>query len=233
MASDSNGSASNPLKHIDQDKDYYALLELPHDADTASIKKSYYRLSLQLHPDKQRADATEKQLADTAERFQLIKVAYELLSDERSKDAYDAVWRLKREKQERQAALSKEKRKLKTELEAREAVAAKKARQQATDKATAMARGAYVEQLRYEANEMLRNRQRGLEHRVAAASSPVSATPLSFASFSTASTAGGDDYEARTLAAMRKRNEEKQKLRERMLAEDTAAAAAAATTTTQ
>jgi DnaJ-class molecular chaperone len=62
------------------EKDLYKILEVPETATTEEIKKSYRRLSLKYHPDKN---------PNTVEKFQEINEAYETLGDERKRQQYD------------------------------------------------------------------------------------------------------------------------------------------------
>jgi len=62
----------------------YELLGLERGADAAAIKKAYRKLSLQWHPDKNR----DNKEAATA-KFQQIATAYEVLSDDAVREAYD------------------------------------------------------------------------------------------------------------------------------------------------
>ncbi|VDP33882.1 unnamed protein product [Soboliphyme baturini] len=57
-------------------KCYYDLLEVPKDASAEQIKKSYRRLALQWHPDKNPDKA-----AECTAYFTLLQQAYEVLSD--------------------------------------------------------------------------------------------------------------------------------------------------------
>ena len=63
--------------------DYYNILQVPPFASTEAIKKAYRRLALQFHPDVSSAP-------DTAEKFALIKEAYDLLSNAKTRKAYHA-----------------------------------------------------------------------------------------------------------------------------------------------
>jgi DnaJ-class molecular chaperone len=60
----------------------YDRLEITPDASTSDIKKAYYKLSKQWHPDKNPSD-TAKQ------KFQEIAEAYEILSDDEKRKNYD------------------------------------------------------------------------------------------------------------------------------------------------
>ena len=60
--------------------DFYEILELDSNATKDDIKKAYRRLALKYHPDKN---------PDGEERFKQITEAYETLSDESKKAAYD------------------------------------------------------------------------------------------------------------------------------------------------
>ncbi|MCD1116813.1 DnaJ domain-containing protein [Chryseobacterium turcicum] len=64
-------------------KDYYYFLGISHDASDEDIKKSYRKLSLKYHPDKNQDDDF------FAERFKEIQEAYETLSDKGRRITYD------------------------------------------------------------------------------------------------------------------------------------------------
>jgi len=63
-------------------RDYYEVLGLSKSASTSEIKKAYRKLAKEFHPDRNRA-------ADAEEKFKEIKNAYEILSDDQKKSAYD------------------------------------------------------------------------------------------------------------------------------------------------
>ena len=63
-------------------RDYYEVLEISRSATQAEIKKAYRRLARKYHPDV----STEP---DAAERFKEVQRAYEVLSDEQKRAAYD------------------------------------------------------------------------------------------------------------------------------------------------
>ena len=62
--------------------DHYAALGLPPSAPLADIKKAYRQKAAFYHPD--RNDAP-----DAARRFQAVQKAYEVLSDDAARQAYD------------------------------------------------------------------------------------------------------------------------------------------------
>lgn len=62
---------------------YYETLEVSRDASGGEIKKSYRRLAMQYHPDKNPDDKTAE------DRFKEIGEAYEVLSDDQKRAAYD------------------------------------------------------------------------------------------------------------------------------------------------
>ena len=69
-------------------EDLYSLLGVARDASTAEIKSSYKRLAKRLHPDVHMSKPEAERAA--AERaFKAAKEAYEVLSDERKRMAYD------------------------------------------------------------------------------------------------------------------------------------------------
>jgi DnaJ family protein B protein 11 len=64
-------------------KDYYAILSVPRNADGAQIKRAYKKLAIQYHPDRNQGDKTSEQ------KFLEISKAYEVLSDEKTRQIYD------------------------------------------------------------------------------------------------------------------------------------------------
>jgi molecular chaperone DnaJ len=67
------------------EKDFYAILGVPHDADAAQIKKTYRKKARELHPDQNPGDAQAEQ------RFKGIGEAYAVLSDPEQRKQYDAI----------------------------------------------------------------------------------------------------------------------------------------------
>jgi molecular chaperone DnaJ len=65
------------------EKDFYAVLGVAKDANSATIKKTYRNLARALHPDKTRGD---KKLED---RFKEVSEAYDILGDEKKRAEYD------------------------------------------------------------------------------------------------------------------------------------------------
>src|SRR3954470_7945830 len=70
------------------EKDYYAALGVPKDADAAAIKKAYRKLATELHPDKNPNNA------DAEARFKDVSEAYDVLSDTKRRAEYDDARRL-------------------------------------------------------------------------------------------------------------------------------------------
>ena len=70
------------------EKDYYAALGVPKDADAAAIKKAYRKLARDLHPDKNPGNT------EAESRFKEVSEAYDVLSDEKRRAEYDDARRL-------------------------------------------------------------------------------------------------------------------------------------------
>lgn len=64
-------------------QNYYEILSLNQDASTQEIKRSFRKLALKYHPDK------NKNSEESKEKFMYIVEAYEVLSDESSRKKYD------------------------------------------------------------------------------------------------------------------------------------------------
>jgi molecular chaperone DnaJ len=64
-------------------RDYYTVLGLPRDASEEDIKKSYRKLAMKYHPDRNPDDKTAE------DKFKEAKEAYEVLCDARKRAAYD------------------------------------------------------------------------------------------------------------------------------------------------
>ncbi|CAB4879489.1 unannotated protein [freshwater metagenome] len=67
------------------EKDYYAALGVPKNADADAIKKAYRKLAVEFHPDKNKGDAAAE------ERFKEISEAHAVLSDPARRAEYDEV----------------------------------------------------------------------------------------------------------------------------------------------
>jgi len=63
-------------------RDYYETLGVPKNASKEDIKKSYRKLALHYHPDRNKAHGAE-------EKFNEISEAYDVLSDEEKIKRYD------------------------------------------------------------------------------------------------------------------------------------------------
>src|SRR6266545_357832 len=63
-------------------QDYYEVLGIPRDAGQDDIKKAFRKLARQFHPDVNKEPAAEA-------KFKEINEAYEILSDDQKRAAYD------------------------------------------------------------------------------------------------------------------------------------------------
>lgn len=68
-------------------KDYYKVLELEKGANENQIRKAYKLLALKWHPDKNRQNDAQREMAE--KKFKEINEAYEVLSDPKKKQMFD------------------------------------------------------------------------------------------------------------------------------------------------
>ena len=66
-------------------RDYYEILGVKKEATAEQIKKSFRELAKKTHPDKTKEDSEEEMIK--------INKAYEILSDEKSKEKYDRYFK--------------------------------------------------------------------------------------------------------------------------------------------
>lgn len=71
------------MRESDEEKDYYEILGVSKDASLKEIKSAYRKLAKLYHPDLFPNDREKE------EKFRLIKTAYEVLSNEEKRKAYD------------------------------------------------------------------------------------------------------------------------------------------------
>ncbi|KAI0218833.1 hypothetical protein L0F63_003618, partial [Massospora cicadina] len=72
-----------------EDVNLYSVLCLEKNCDSKSIKKAYYKLALQFHPDKISPDCEESVKEKHTKKFQHIGFAYSILSDPQKREHYD------------------------------------------------------------------------------------------------------------------------------------------------
>ncbi|KAL0580009.1 hypothetical protein V5O48_002012 [Marasmius crinis-equi] len=79
------GASTANNENAEQEHDYYQLLEVEETATAEEIKKSFRRLALIHHPDKNKDD-----VEGATQRFAKLQQAYEVLSDDQERAWYDS-----------------------------------------------------------------------------------------------------------------------------------------------
>lgn len=100
---------------LDAKHDFYELLGLSEGAGETEIRKSYRQTARKYHPDKVGADNIEAR-----EKFHLVQIAHEILSEPTTRELYDHARRAKQQKLERDRAVDGQRRAFKEDLERRE-----------------------------------------------------------------------------------------------------------------
>uniref|UniRef100_A0A5K4E8Z4 DNAj-related n=1 Tax=Schistosoma mansoni TaxID=6183 RepID=A0A5K4E8Z4_SCHMA len=99
------------------DVDLYAYFGLRDDCTTKDIRRAYKKKAREAHPDKNQDNPLAK------ESFQQLAIYFEILRDPVKRREYDQKWKAKREAIKRMESMDSSRKKLKEELEAREAAA--------------------------------------------------------------------------------------------------------------
>ena len=105
------------MEHAKSSTDYYQLLGIEIESSLTQIQRAYRKAALKYHPDKASKDEDPQAIAD---KFHLLKIASEVLSDAGAKAVYDQGRAAKILKRQNDEALSGFKRKMKEDLEQRE-----------------------------------------------------------------------------------------------------------------
>mmetsp|Transcript_44487 Transcript_44487/g.69579 ORF Transcript_44487/g.69579 Transcript_44487/m.69579 type:complete len:211 (-) Transcript_44487:513-1145(-) len=100
--------------------DHYAVLGITSEATPAEIKKAHKVLALRYHPDKNEGDEA------AAKKFMEIQESYNVLTDEKLKQAFDELVKVKQEKEARKNDMNKKRKADIDALEERERAAKRK-----------------------------------------------------------------------------------------------------------
>ena len=82
--------------HTLQARNAFQVLEVDPKADEKTIKKAYFKLSKEFHPDRFFGKSIGEYKARLTTLFQAIKSAFELLSDRERREAYEEALGLKK-----------------------------------------------------------------------------------------------------------------------------------------
>jgi DnaJ-class molecular chaperone len=72
-------------------KTLYQVLNVDKSATKEEIRRAFRRMAIQVHPDKQASSKKAMDVNVATERFRLVKTAYTILSNDSSRNLYDAT----------------------------------------------------------------------------------------------------------------------------------------------
>jgi DnaJ homolog subfamily C member 17 len=101
------------MQHAASAVDFYELLGITFETSESDIRRAYRRAALRYHPDKLGKDFDP-------ERFHLLQIAHDVLSDPSAKAAYDNTRNARLQRQRQHELFEGNRRKMKEDLEARE-----------------------------------------------------------------------------------------------------------------
>ncbi|KAJ5370772.1 uncharacterized protein N7496_006864 [Penicillium cataractarum] len=101
--------------HAASNQDFYALLDLSPAANESEIRRAYRRTALKYHPDK-----ISNPTAADIDKFHLLQIANDVLSDPAIRQLYDNAREARMRKQRERDQMDAAKRKMREDLEARE-----------------------------------------------------------------------------------------------------------------
>jgi len=101
-------------QHINSSHDFYELLGVSTTASESELRSAYRKTALKYHPDKVGANP------EALEKFHLLQIAWDVLSDASVKELYDNARRARVEKAQRTSAYDDRRKAMIDELEARE-----------------------------------------------------------------------------------------------------------------
>lgn len=108
--------ATDDLKaHAASNQDFYGLLDISPAANESELRRAYRRTALKYHPDKI-ANPTSADI----DKFHLLQIAYDVLSDPSVRQLYDNAREARLRKQREREMMDAAKRKMREDLEARE-----------------------------------------------------------------------------------------------------------------
>ena len=155
---------ADPKKTSEPETDPYEVLDLPFSASDADITKSYRKLALRYHPDKQNGDQlSEQQLGQVAQKFQEIQEARDFLLDAVKRRKYDtkrvSLEARKAADRAREQQMSAKRRRMKEQLTRQEKDANRKPHEHSRESdvsssSTASKKRNHVEELRRQGKKM-------------------------------------------------------------------------------
>ena len=101
-------------EHITSEYDFYNLLGVSFETSEADIRRAYRRTALKYHPDHNAGNAV------AVEKFHLLQIGYELLSDPAAKAAYDNARAARLAKKRQKEQFDGKRRQMMDDLERRE-----------------------------------------------------------------------------------------------------------------